>query len=600
MPKILEAAAGSAAPAPEVNGHANEAAPKKPARKSKKPAPDAGTERGRKVLYPDLSVDRCDGEHALTAEMMKKLLGWYEEPKPGAFKDEDVLLEFGPEGSRVKVQCLNNNRNRQFDPPLAKKYCQTILNRQWADSRNGQPGEYTMNGETFVFGRTGECLSGQHRGIGLIMAVWEWEHGKESEHWKELWPDGPPTIETLIVKGVSEHPNVVMTIDNGRTRTGADVFFTNPDLFAGRPDAERAGLCRSLNFVIKATLWNRTGYGSDALNPYQQIQTNAGLADFLARHPRVEECVKFITEEDKGVSGGALRGRYHLPVGDLAALLYLFGASETDPAVYTPTAGEKAIDWKAWDRACEFFVTLAAGGDDFAKKVKYARRPAVGDKKNDWSGYVFVKEGGGNRGEKAAVLIKAFNAFMAEEPITDATLRLRYHVVYTDDGFVSDEFSATESPTVGGIDRGEEVAANEAEEPEVTPEEVEARKLEERKRKEEAGRTFRADPNRPPATPDADRKALVALTNEMKEAYPGKVVLYLSEAEGEYVAWGNDAEFVAKLAKAKPLPSPKYQMNRFRFLKGKEADAMFKVMKKAKAKVVVCKTDGGVNEVTEL
>jgi hypothetical protein len=177
---------------------------------------------------------------------------------PAHFRDEEGNL----------VRCWNNCKNRWFDEPRARLYAQEILQRNWAGPSTF-PGE-TVNGETIVIGRTGIVLSGQHRLIGLVLAFQMWL-GKNKLHWQKYWQE-EPFLESLIVTGVSEHPCIVRTLDNVKSRTLADTLYTS-EVFDGLtlPEAngetqrtlrpkERMELARMLDSAVDL-LWKRTGAG---------------------------------------------------------------------------------------------------------------------------------------------------------------------------------------------------------------------------------------------------------------------------------------------------------------------------------------------------
>ena len=99
-----------------------------------------------------------------------------------------------------KCVAWNNVNNRPLRLGDVYKYKQDMLDKCWADSRNGEG--MTANGEPFIVSRTGITLSFQHRGWGYYDAVLEWRKNPERfPKWAE-----EPTIEALIVTGVSEHP----------------------------------------------------------------------------------------------------------------------------------------------------------------------------------------------------------------------------------------------------------------------------------------------------------------------------------------------------------------------------------------------------------
>jgi hypothetical protein len=343
---------------------AGQKAPEKAGRKAGKPAQDAP-----EVLYPDLAVEMHLGEEALTSENMKAMLGWEEEPAGAKWGDLYLLTDH----LGKKIRCANNAHNRPFTEGWAKQLAYDLLNRNWADSRNGVPGSRTVNGETIIVGRTGRVLSAQHRGVALVLASQIWAG---QPHWKEVWPDGPPTMEAIVVYGVSEDPAVVRTLDNTRPRSLSDVLYTEQTCFGKLSNTERLELCRILEAAVRV-LWDRTGAREDAFAPYS---SHSECLEFIQRHPRIIRCVKHIHDENKKVRGGAAGAgkkkavrplEYYVKPGTSSALMYLMAASATDINDYRTDAGgavldlrergEDRVDFRHWDKAVQFWSDLSGG-----------------------------------------------------------------------------------------------------------------------------------------------------------------------------------------------------------------------------------------------
>lgn len=331
------------------------AAPKaKPKGKKAEQPLDAGLP----LVYGKLDVEWHLGDDALTAENAKEMLGWEEEPGHVKWGDDFLLTDrYGR-----KIRCTRNSRNRPFNENWAMALAFDILNKNWADSRNG-PGR-TINGETIIIGRHGSVLSAQHRLAGLVLAHQWWEM---QPHWKDdVWGETPPTMEALVVVGVDEGPATVRTLDNTRPRTAEDVFVTEGSVFGRARAGERREMCKVLGAALK-TIWERTGAKEDAWHPFR---THSESVEFVARHPRLARAVKHIAEENKrrkgadGKPGEAPIRRYVHP-GTAAAMLYLMGAGATEGDNYWSESlsvrGDNLCKWSYWERATEFWTDLAAG-----------------------------------------------------------------------------------------------------------------------------------------------------------------------------------------------------------------------------------------------
>jgi hypothetical protein len=315
-------------------------------------------------LHPKLRAEFRLGAKALTAAQARTLLGWEEEPT-GADWGEDFLFR---NLSAVKVRFARNARNRPFKEGHAKALCYDILNRNWADSRNKGDGpdtteEPTLNGESVIIGRHGNVLSAQHRLAALVMAEAEWA---SQPHWKEKWPDGPPSIECLIVYGVDESPRTTRTLDNVRARDLADVLYSDEKVFGAMSPRERETMTKLIDNCVKA-LWERTGARDDAWSPYR---THSESLDFVARHKRLLRCVKHIHTEntrqkDEDGALGPWRIGQFVPAGRAAALMFLMASSGTEGDVYWSLSveerNERLLKWGHWDRAVQYWEDLAAG-----------------------------------------------------------------------------------------------------------------------------------------------------------------------------------------------------------------------------------------------
>lgn len=560
MPTVNNAEAAKA-PAKPV-------APKgKPAAKPKKPEPKE--EPGRLVVHPTIEATIHEREDAITAELMAQLLGWEDEETYAARMKAEAeesgvklakgKLEFGDdyllkdEFGR-KVRCWNNDGNRDFDEGHCRRLAQDILTKNWADSRHGgtvklkvheehgggeqEFPELTLNGETMVISRTGVVKSMQHRGPALILAAQKWSsQHPESAHWREVWGEVEPSIEGIIVTGVSDDPRVAQTYDNTKPRSLADVVCTS-GVFRKLKPADR----REANKMMAAAidlLWNRT-LGGD--NPFQSYRTNSTMLEFLGKHRSLEKCVKHLLEVNRVTpEGGRGISNLKLSPGQCAGLMYLFAAANTDiDAGYLESRSEKQVDLSLWDKADEFFVLLGDDHPDFRQV-----REAI-------AGLQDVEEGlGGRVIEKHAILIKAWAAFSVGEAITEETVSLVGHYHAKDDGGVA----FIDPPLIGGIDQGVKLRKPD---PEPTAEEIEAQKqAEKQKHLDEMKETAKAGKGKGKGagsgTPKDDVKAMI---DRLAKEHHGKLLLYRNDRSKGYTAYGDSADEVAEKTFVKLVSGP--------------------------------------------
>lgn len=362
-------------------------------------------ETERQTKHDKPAVKLFQGEKALTATQARDLLGWSEVDK----SVKDFLLK---DLKDVKIECRNNVTNRPLYMSNVLALMQEILRGRW-----------NLNLENRIIGKTGLVLNGQHTFIALVLAGQAWELAPEDyPFWSE-----EPTIETSIGFGCDESDVVVNTMDTCKPRTLADVIYRS-EYFSKMKDSERKKVSRMTDHAVKF-LWNRTGLP----NAFEIRKTHSESLDFIARHPRVLECVNHIFEENG--EGSPLSGL--LSPGYSAGLLYLMGSDTTDVTEYATddSPNEKHLEWKHWDMACGFFVMLA-GGAEKLKPLRTKISKAIDDV-------------GLSLAERTALFVKAWTAYVAGEPINTKALSLKYSK--DDDGFRH----LDECPIVGGIDQGD-------------------------------------------------------------------------------------------------------------------------------------------------
>lgn len=583
-------------------------------------AADAPTD-DRPVLYPELTVNGIAiplDKLRVRAGVARKLLGWENEEdykKRCEASDDPVLRAKGIAGygenfhcydlSGRKVVFWNSIDNRPFDETNWLKITQDVLARQWAGYdtfgtttarfaydpklpaytlRDGtviEPGQEidlpdgTINGETVIIGRTGRVESAQHRLAGVVRAAELWDKNpKDYPGWDE-----EPYIETLVVFGVSENPTTVRTLDNVRPRTLADTIYTS-DVFRRRKDGklmsqgERKLLSKMLDAALDL-LWRRTGAGLDDGHS-QTFQTHSASFDFLDRHGGRDGTLVRLVKHLFEVNADRKISLLQLSAGQCAAAAYLMATADSDPAKYAKHRTETSLSIHLLDKAEEFFVGLADGRDRGFKRVQEALQ-GVKAVAEDGLGL------GGRLSEKMAILAAAWGRFRADEEIfgwdtlvKDGGLQLSYG---TDD---NDNPVLLDPPTFGGIDLGQDPAPPEK----VTEKQAEKAKAAAQRKK--AGDALKA-------TKGQGGSALDTLT-ELKKDHPGKLLLFADDG-GDYNAYGEDAEAVAKDQGTEPRKGPG-GIALFR-LPGQYFELSVKQLLESGSKPAVVRFTNGVAEVVD-
>lgn len=410
---------------------------------------------------------------ALTEEIAKELIGWEEVE----VKDDSVLLT--DENGR-HVRCHNNSKNRSYDNATALKYAYDMLNKFWV-----------VNGETIIIGETGNVTSGQHRLTGYILACQLWE---KEPHWKEKWPE-KPTLECIIVRGTNESSETLRTLDNVKPRSVEDVFYSNTDVLGDLGKTDRKMVIKAAANAVRV-VWDRTGLKD---NPYTPYLSNSEAVEFLDAHPSILEASKYVWEQDKAITGGAITGNkgLKLGLGTAAGLLYLMAASEGEHGSYVaePSDTTAKVD-EAWAKACEFWKLLATQHPDVrdVRHSKVIETVEEGGETKERERYIFTTEG--KRDEKVAILINAFIEYAHDGAVKAKNINPPTLWKKEEDG----SMSLNAKPMLGGIDIGgikeKDEDGEEATEEELTPEQVEANKAEaaaaRKKKAEEAAEKIRA------------------------------------------------------------------------------------------------------------
>lgn len=366
----------------------------------------------REVRYKEFSALIFDKKKPFTAELAKTFLGW----TPASAGAKDRVYEIGGE----KAFLLNNaNRPLRSTAHIPEQ----IMRREWY-----------QNGESIIIGITGIVLDGQHRLIGLIEA--DFDYRKNPEKWKKHGWDKPPSIECLVVVGVSEERKVIHTINTGYSRTLSDVVYME-EVLKKYKAPDRKTLANMLQYASRF-VWRRTSAGENASEA--KYRTHLESIDYIHRHKRLIEAVKHIFEENQGDEKNSklIQNRYRINLGDCAGLLYLMGSSATEPVTSADEdhyfnhepANEKHLNWKLWDKALKYWSLLAAG------------KPEIKGVLNALAAF----EGGGTKAMRMGVLVKGWNAWVNGKDLNSRTLALSFE----DDG--EGGSILVEQPSCGGID----------------------------------------------------------------------------------------------------------------------------------------------------
>lgn len=449
-PKTKAAPTPATEPTPEADATVNGVATAEPvaAPPPKKTRPKKAAPEGREVRYPEVELLDCSGPNALTADLMKQLVGWEIVPE-GAGPDAEFLYT-DCQGNKVRFR--DNIGNRPFDVATMKKYKQVILHKHWCGPNgNGK----TVNGEAAIIGRTGLVISLQHRAAALIDAALEWTvTDPDSDRGKELrsaW-ESEPVMDTVVVRGVDESAETTRTIDDVRASTLDDVLYKEGDVFKRDKGDVRRAKCKLLSFAIRC-LWDRTGVSDDAYNPGLKMTHTDAMA-YFDEHPKLEHCVTHVHKEWEGQKGDEL----FLPKGMACGLMYLMAASGTEkPEKYLDheVRSERRLDMSRMPQAEEFIVQLASDAHKNPDNQWVGFRAAFASAEDNSTGL------GGTRDEKAAIVSNAWAKRQAGELWKRSGSNLVPEYVTetvknedTGEDVLQIVALQTPYPTVGGVDIG--------------------------------------------------------------------------------------------------------------------------------------------------
>lgn len=409
MPKLVDVPKAKAKH--RIPEQAERGSPKKPVGVSK---PEVKTKQKpksseREVVYskPGATLYAVGSNSGpLTADVAKELLGW-----------EEVKKEFSREVNAViglKVVLNNNISNRPIYTGTIQTLKQEILRKRWK-----------LNGEPVILGKTGLILNGQHTLLSIIAAHHDWEDNPDAyPEWTEA-----PTIDKFVNVGIEEADDIVNTMDTCKPRSLADVIYRS-HYFDKMESSDRRKCAKICDYAVRM-IWNRTGIG----NAFELRRTHSESLAFIENHPKLLECVKFCYEEE-GEADSKGKISCYINVGFAAALMYLMGSSATDPGEYqdSDNPNEDMLNWDNWEKACDFWVSLAASELSTSGLKKYYN-------------HHLREHGVPGIKEKCYMLAKAWTLFT--ESGNTKGMGLSYEE--DEDGIRC----LVEFPTTGGIDIGE-------------------------------------------------------------------------------------------------------------------------------------------------
>jgi len=364
----------------------------------------------RQVIHEELCCEVHGAENPISIELAKELLGWTETTS------SDYLFV---DRNGKRIQCQNNIRNRPISTTNVLAYMQDILQGNWE-----------LNGETIIIGRTGITLNGQHSLIALVLA--EQEYQKCPEEYP-AWTESPPVLHKIVVYGILEVDRVINTLDTGRGRTLSDVLFRS-EQFQKMRIGDRKKAAKIMEHAI-SMLWIRTGFNRRVSTEDSLRKTHSEAMLFLDNHPRLIEAVLKIVELDRQKKVSLL-----LSPGYAAGMLYLMSVSETpEDSGYRDSQepNESYLDFSRWGDAVDFFAGIIDKTSIF---------------KTVYEEFLWMFSQNGEQGvsleERICLVSKAWGLFVTNSKMTREELRLKYR--QDDDGFrVLDE-----APILSGIDLG--------------------------------------------------------------------------------------------------------------------------------------------------
>ena len=339
----------------------------------------------------------------ITVERAQEILGWEIRDAGDAYHFRDTEGQF--------VFCSNNLKNRPLYRANWTKLRTEILAGRWR-----------LNGEPVIIGEFGSVLNGQHTLIALCLAAQERELNPDLyDYWDE-----EPYIEKVVTTGICEDDEIINTLDTCRPRSFGDCIFRSDYFSDITKPAIRKKISKVVEFAVRE-VWSRTG----KKDPFSTQRTHSESMDFIEKHPRILECVRFCFETNDGLEKYLER---FLSLGAISGLHYLMSTSHSSDSDYYQDQTEYHLNFQAQESAEEFWRAIATND----KHLSLLRK------------YLSPLGGLGNRDkeERTALICKAWEAWSDDKPIDDHSLHLEYGTNESGKTIVIDNCS------VGGIDLG--------------------------------------------------------------------------------------------------------------------------------------------------
>lgn len=399
------------------------------------------------VVYPELEVrmfhsspavmaswERTKKSEAspLTGDVAKELLGWCTEkelldmqldllsPEERKGMDSDNLVVGGGVQPLLNlndenIYCRYNLDNRPYRSQAANDYMLETLRKKWR-----------FNGETIIVDKYGRVHDGQHRLVGLLLAIDEWQKDKDlpkdDQLWQKIWPK-EPYLESLVVLGIEGDDETVNTIGTGVKRTLEDVLYRS-EHFQGTTNVRKKELAKVANWAIKL-VWDRTAQ-KDA--SYAPRRPHSESMDFISRHERLLQCVRYVHDEDRG------KLEPFIPLGYAAGLMYLMSTATSDIDMYNTLNSEQGLDFKLFTKAKAFWSDMARNGKDTE-----VVRELLMDTPVTWGGSL-------RKDYLCSTCIRAWNLYSDGKKLTKSNCQIEWSE--NQEGWPV----LHESPRIGGID----------------------------------------------------------------------------------------------------------------------------------------------------
>lgn len=298
--------------------------------------------------------------------------------------------------AQAKEYLRANVENRPYKPAIAKRYAEDIIRKEWKQTL--QP---------LIFDTVGMGVNLQHRLHGLLIA--EELRLKNPDYYKETYGwDDEVTMPVVVAFGADPSGNDYH--DRGQIRSGADVLFRRSE-FGDLKESDRKKLTRDLA-VAARLCWLKLGKMKVSDAPHFP---HSEMLSFIDSHPKLRDMVEFVYEEDRGEGKEKRIVKYLKSRGYLAALVYLFGISDTDKENYPENPED--LNYNKWEAAQEFVTKFAAGTFEDENHPIHRLR--------GWLIEEMAKPKKPSRDIKVDMIIKIWKVYAAGEDIEAKQMKLK-------------------------------------------------------------------------------------------------------------------------------------------------------------------------------